>query len=304
MKILLLHNGKDNGGNGSSIKRAFDRFSDWDVRFVRRQPSWIGYPVDIEWPSRTPVPSEVMDLWREADVVHMLDTFEPASTFPGYDDKPRVMHHLGANFTLHAEAFMARCRAERIQQLVTTFDLLYAPDLTWMPMACDVERMEREREAYRPGPRLRVVQSPAARQWNDTDEFIRLMADVPGIDVQIIEGVPWDECLRRKAQADILFDSFASSYGLSIIEAMGMGIPTVGGSAGPLIEERIVRTVGHLPYLLVTRETIAERVGMLVESPALREEYAERGRQIVREFHDDRKIVERLIPIYERALER
>ena len=294
MRLLLLSNGKDNGGNGSALKRAMDRHTDWEVRYVRRQPSFLGYEKDIEWPGRTPMPRGLLDIWNRADVVMMLGSFRLAQQFPGYERKPKVMYHLGEEFRLNAEGYMARCRSEGIPQLVTTFDLLaYGPDLAWLPMVCDTERMERERQAYRPGPRVRVMQTPAARGPNYTDEFEALMAGVD-VDLDIVEGVPWAESLRRKAQADILFDSFDSWYGLSAIEAMGMGVPVVCGTDGTGTDARIVRILGDLPYLAVRRDTVAERIALF--EPGLRANYAQRGREIVERFHAEAKVVERLAP--------
>jgi glycosyltransferase involved in cell wall biosynthesis len=298
MRLLLLSNGKDNGGNGSALKRALDRHTDWDVRYVRRQPSFLGYQKDIEWP-RNGDARIVHDLFGRADVVMMLGSFRLAQSMPGYESKPKVMYHLGEEFRLNAEAYMARCRAEGIVQLVTTFDLLgYGPELAWLPMVCDTERMRHEREAYRPGPRVRVMQSPAARGPNDTDEFLAAMAGAD-VEVSLIEGVTWAEALRRKAQADIVFDSFDSWYGLSAIEAMGMGIPVVGGQGpvmGPMAE-----IVGCVPYLPVTPDNVRHAVMELADSASLREGFADEGRAVVEQFHAEAKVVERLMPFLEMA---
>jgi hypothetical protein len=304
MRLLILSNGKDNGGNGSALKRAMDRHTDWEVRYVRRQPSFLGYEKDIEWPGKLPMPRGLLDIWNRADVVMMLGSFRMAERFPGYERKPKVMYHLGEEFRLNAASYMARCRTEGIPQLVTTFDLLsYGPDLAWLPMVCDTERMERERQAYRPGERIRVMQSPAARGPNDTDAFLDAMAAVD-VDVSLIEGVSWAEALRQKAQADVLFDSFATGYGLSVIEAWGMGIPTVCGTGDDVTEARIKATLGGLPYLPATRQTVATAILAYVNSPELRRQYAESGRQVVNDFHAEAKVVERLLPVYEAAMDR
>jgi hypothetical protein len=301
MRLLLLSNGKDNGGNGSALKRALDRHTDWDVRYVRRQPSFLGYPKDIEWPGRTPMPRGLLDIWNRADVVMMLGSFRLAQQFPGYERKPKVMYHLGEEFRLNAEAYMARCRAEGIVQLVTTFDLLaYGPDLHWLPMVCDTERMRHDREAYRAGPRVRVMQSPAARGPNHTDDFLAAMVGAD-VEVSLIEGVPWAEALQRKAQADIVFDSFDSWYGLSAIEAWGMGIPVVAGMDGFEARERMFDIIGTDPCIRVTRELVAGTIAAFANSESDRRVFGDEGREVVEQFHAEARVVERLTPFFDVA---
>lgn len=305
MRLLILSNAYDTGGIGSSIKQAFERHTDWEVRFVRRKANFLDYQPDIEWPRKTPLPSLVADLWRRADVVHMIDSYQPAASLPGYERKPRVIHHVGDTFRRDAEAYRARAKAEGITQLVCGFDLaVYGPELIWLPMVCDIERMERERGAYVPGPLVRVMQSPAARIHNDTDDFLAAVSGVTGMELSIIEGLPWREAIARKAQADILFDSFASGYGLSVMEAWAMGIPAMCGTADPVVDGLVAGTLGCLPYAPVTRETVAAELQTLVDSPAVRAALADMGRAAVSGFHSERAVVERLLPIYEAAMDR
>lgn len=298
--VLLLAVMEDNGGNGHALKRALERNTDWEVRCVRRRNNFLDYPVDFEWTGRSQDP-EVQRLFSQADVVVMLGAFDPAQKMPGYDRKPKVMYHLGQRFRDNRASYIARCRAEGIPQLATTFDLLYEPDIAWLPMACDADLMAEHRKAYRPGPKVRVMQTPAARGPNDTDLFEQAVRNLD-IDLRLIEGVPWREALALKAQADILFDSFATGYGLSVIEAWGMGIPAVCGSGDELVEQRIRDTLGGLPYLPSTPETVAAQIQTLADDLDLRAQCAEFGRQVVNDFHADAKVAERLIPVIESVL--
>ena len=302
MRVLLLSHGMDNGGNGSALKRAIERNTDWHVRYVRRRSSFLGYEPDIEWPRKTPMPPVVADEWKKADVVVMLGSFRLAQIMPGYERKPKVMYHLGQEFRDNAPAYMDRCRAEGIPQVVTTFDLMgYGPDLHWLPMVCDTERMERERQAYQPGPKVRVMQTPAARGPNHTDDFLAAMAGVDSVDVSLIEGVPWAESLRRKAQADILFDSFDSWYGLSAIEAWGMGIPVVGGARGDEASLTMLRSLQAAPLIPASPDEVADVIDRLAKDEVARWEWGDIGRDVVDRFHAEAKVVERLAKFLEMA---
>ena len=194
---------------------------------------------------------------------------------------------------------MARARDEGIQQLVCSHDLLeYGPDLAWLPLVCDTARMTEARRAYRPGPRPRLMQTPAARIHNHTDAFLAALGSAP-VDVELIEGLSWPEAVARKAQADMLFDSFDSWYGLSAIEAWAMGVPVIGGRRDH-VTARMEALIGPSPLVHAEPATLDAAVEWLLD-PDERRRSGEAGRAMVERFHAERRVVERLLPIYEAA---
>lgn len=308
IRVLILSNFDDNGGVGWGIKQAFDKYApdEYQVRSVTRSRNFAQIPSDVYWPQgNETVPQEVADLFEKADVIHMMDRFEPASHFKGYARKARVFHAHGTVFRQHHEAQVARCRREGVVMVAAIHDLLkLAPDdLTWLPNPCDVEYMQGLRAAhYQPGDKVRVCQTPTSLEANGTIPFMEGMVGIPDAELLLIRNLPWTQCMERKARADVVFDSFNCGYGISTIEAWGMGIPVIHGSEDVWMEDKVRELIGFTPYYHATPKNIGCRLREMVESPELRKEYAEKAAVMINDFHSERKLVENLKAVYERAL--
>jgi hypothetical protein len=303
MKVLILSDGEDNGGVGAALKFAFDRYAPgWEVRAVRRRNNFINFPVDIEvrdW-------VDVLPLFEKADLVHMMDKFSSIEWAPGWDKKPRLMHHHGLVFNAKtAPAISKRCRDEGILQITALPGLIqYAPEVRWLPNPCDVDQMMAIRKNnWRPSAKPRVSQTPAQRAPNATDTFLSAFEAVRSrADLMLIEHVSWKTCLAIKSQADIMFDSFISGYGLAGMEAMAMGIPLISGGDA-WTESRIQVEIGYLPYYRASPDSLADKMADMVDSSELRQMYGELGYHFAKIVHDQWGVVERLKRIYTEALE-
>lgn len=303
MRVLILSNGADNGGVGIGLKRAFARHApDFEVRSVTRANNYIGFKPDVLWPPGAD-DSFVRSLWNKADVVHIMDKFEAAEFFPGYERKPRIIHHHGAIFRSNPQGFVERARAEGIQAVVATFDLLrHAPELEWLPHPVNTDQMQRIRiSEYVSNKRLKVIQSPGAGD-NGTDRFLQAAFESEAnFDVEILRRLPWDECMKRKARADLLFDSFDIGYGMTSVEAFAMGIPVISGG-DELTLRQIEHHLGFVPFMQATHDSIGAVLDEAVRDWNVRTHYAALGEQVAWDFHAEAKVVQRLRSIYQRAM--
>jgi glycosyltransferase involved in cell wall biosynthesis len=303
LRVLILSPGADTGGVGIALKRAFDHHApDWSVRYVRRLNNYIDYPADIVWQPGNPTNErEIGDLYAKADVIHLMESF--GDEFPWQSDAPRLIHHHGAVFNRHPANALARARVEGLTSLVSTLDMTKPSptELVWLPNPCDTTALARLRqETYQPRRKPRVNHSPTSRRRKGTLAFLHGIRRLRNrIELDLIEHRPWAECLARKARGDILFDQFApAGYALNSIEAWALSLATCSG-ADPWVLDRIQQTVGFLPFHSATPQTVGQRMGELVEDPNLRQDVAERGRVCLDRFHDERRVVDRLIGIYE-----
>jgi hypothetical protein len=143
-------------------------------------------------------------------------------------------------------------------------------------------------EHYAPGERVRIFHSPTNRSLKQTDLLIaavdRLANRYP-VELEIVERVPWAECVRRKASADIVFDQVELGYGINAVEAMAMGIPVVAGIADPLARAMMVEAWGSLPFVEATAATIADALEPLVADAAYRGEAGRLGRAHADRIH-------------------
>lgn len=307
MKVLIIGSGVDNGGVQIAIKQAFDRHApDWEVRSVTRAQNWIQYDQDILWPPGADgIGEQVAELFAKADVVHVMEKFGAIESFPGWEDKPRIMHHHGSVFRGDPHGFVARCKREGILQLGAIFDIIkLAPgDLMWLPNPVDLRMMLRYRaDGFRPHNRIRIAQSPAGRGPNHTNQFLKAMEQVYGAEPLLIEHQPWREHLRRKATADAVFDSFTTGYGITLSEGWGMNLPGIAGCSDSEALTVMERYIGYIPYFPVTEEIVVDRLRMFVEDDEVRDHYADLGWQTVNDFHEESKVVDQLKVIYEQAV--
>jgi hypothetical protein len=300
VRALILSPDADVGGVGIALKRAFDRHSDWQVRYVRRADNYIRYSADITWTPQTE--GEIGELFAQADVIHLMESF--GDEFPWKSDAPRVIHHHGTLFNRNPVKWLTRTKAENLIALVSTVDMLRPSDqLEWLPNPCDTVALGMLREGHRAGRKVRVIHSPTSRRRKGTDAFLRGIRRIRGrIELDLIERQSWTKCLIRKAKGDILFDQFnPAGYALNSIEAWALGLATCSG-ADQWTLDKITEVVGFLPFHNARTTNVGMRMAELLE-PKFRAEVAERGKACLMAFHDERVVVKRLEAIWTRALD-
>lgn len=303
MKALILSAWEDTGGVGIALKRALELYTNWTARFVHRHHNYIGYPDDIYWEPGAPKPSGLDDLFREADVIHVVERWSAVEPFAGWRDKPLVMHHHGTEFRVDRTEHLKRTVKEYgAYAIVSTPDLLLTdPTCEWLPNPCNRAMMQSIRRAtYYASPMKVIAHSPTYRPLKATELFLEATKGTPFV-ADVIEWQPWHECLRRKAGADLFFDQLFIGYALSGIEAMAMGIPVIGGAQDPRILELMRGRFGELPFHLADASNLRERICELAD-PVLAQQVAERGRDHVAKWHDEAVVATQLVSIYEKAM--
>ena len=299
MKISSIHSGQDTGGQSWRLYEAFRKHTDWDFRSMNQRKTYIGYPQDLPWRKRA-----AEQLAAESDVIHWHNGYGTARALK-MTHKPSVTHHHGTMFRSDPNRFVAEQRVFGGIGLVSTLDLyLLAPDdLEWLPAPYDVDWLQSLRKPHQTD-RIVIAHAPTNREVKSTAQFLeaidRLKQDYP-VELELIERATWDDCLARKARADIFFDQTILGYGCNALEAWGMGIPVVAGASDETLDE-MERRFGGLPFYHATEETIYDALRELVESPELRERYGRIGYSYVKRFHDEAVVVEQLKDLYLRAI--
>ncbi|MBD0347606.1 MAG: glycosyltransferase [Thermoleophilia bacterium] len=212
--------------------------------------------------------------------------------------KPSVFHFLGSDIRGKTPAELAYGRRAGAQ-VVGSYDALrWVPDAEVIPPGVDLGR-------YEPAPpseraRLTVVHAPSSRRRKGTEHVVAACAALD-VDLDVVEGLPHEEARRRYEAADIVVDQLnAGWYGVFAVEAMALGKPVV-----TFLHDEAVRQTEdafglRVPLVRATKETLAETLRPLVESPAERRRIGAESRAYVERVHDLDRVADRLLDLYAR----
>jgi hypothetical protein len=282
------------------------------IRSAHKATAYFKFPEDINWSKGNE--SLVRQLAEEADVVHLTNDVKAYIylRLPRLR-KPAVLHHHGTLFRNNPKRMLAEGDRFHMVQAVSTIDLMRpAPDvLRWLPAPYDLDEMAAIREINRrPDDGLvRIVSAPTHREWKSTDALEaavrQLKAEGLPVELVLVTGRPWAECLTVKATADIYFDQVKLGYGCNAVEAWGMGIPVVAGADDWTLDRmRQEWNTKQLPFYQATEETIADVLRELVKSSGLRATYAARGYDHAAKYHAEKPALARLAEVYHAAIQK
>ena len=188
-------------------------------------------------------------------------------------------------------------------QIVGSYDASrWVPSAYVVPPGIDLSAIEPVPPSDRRRPL--VVHAPSNRKRKGTDQVIEACRQLD-VDLEIVEGLHHEEARARYARADIVVDQLnAGWYGLFAIEAMALGKPVVTH----LHEEAVARTEQafdvSVPIVRASRDTLADALRPLVESPAERRRIGAQSRAYVERVHDADRNAGDLIDIYDAIRER
>lgn len=194
-------------------------------------------------------------------------------------------------------------------RLTSEVDLLYLDDrleYLFLPIDCEGLRADMPREdrpAMEGEGRLRIGHAARVRANKGSDTIIevvgRLAADGYPVEMVMIEGVPHAEAMRLKTTCDLFVDQIADAggwgYGMSGVEALAMGLPTLTRMSREMNDF----LPGH-PFVHVTGDSLRDELIRLIEDGELRRTIANAGVAWVRRTHDVRAVADRLLRYWER----
>lgn len=327
--LNVLAMGKaDPAGVVSRMSQAANKGDELRIRSIHATPNYLDMPHDNIWHrfrgSPGPCPqhefacylrdADVLEIAEAADVIHLNNSEMAYRHFRLR--KPALLHHHGTLFRSNPDRMLSVAKNYRMQQCVSTIDLQRpAPDLLpWLPTAYDIDALTAYGEAHRrtPDGRVRIVHAPTNRDFKHTALFLeavrQLQEEGLPLDLDLIEGVTWAECMERKAKADILYDQIAYGYGCNAVEAWGMGIPVIAG-ADEWTLNRMWTEWGTTPFFgspsePTTADSLKDHIKRLASSAELRASWGEHGHAHVRKYHDEMPALAILAELYEKAIRR
>lgn len=152
------------------------------------------------------------------------------------------------------------------------------------------------------GVRIHVsVAGPVDPQSRSTIEIATHLALSAGAQVSILGVVTGHDKWRLYANADaFVLPSVEENFGVSVVEAMMCGVPTVATTGVAIAEE--LSDVGALELVDSTAESLAARLLDLREDRSRSDAVAQRGRMVAIERYSAASVGEQLVSMYEAAL--
>jgi hypothetical protein len=305
MNVVFINPGHDTSGVGYAFKAAFDAEApEWSARAVCRSTTYLNYPTDIVWEPRDSRrhAKVVADLVEAANVIHALNSPKPLSWFPPKPHQRAVVHHLGSTYRRDPEGQSAICREYGAIEVTDSIDLLFA-HVGWLPVPADLDALAALRaKEYEPSKTIRIAHAPTDREYKDTEAVIAAVDSLKRkyrISFDLIERRTNAECLKRKAQADILVDQLKFGFGLNAIESWGMGIPVVSGMTDETAKRRGRSMWGYLPWADATAKTLESVIEHLIVDDDWRARLAKRGFDHAKRWHSQAAVVRTARLFYE-----
>jgi hypothetical protein len=149
-----------------------------------------------------------------------------------------------------------------------------------------------------------VVHAPSNRANKGTTEILQMLDTLKGeglkFELQLLEGLPNAEVIRRLRDADIVVDELNEAhYGMLALEAFATGCAVAGGNHPGLVPIPPDR-----PGVHITPDIFLDRMRRLIGDRAYRVERARVGRDYVVAHHDAETVAKNLLTALDRPAER
>ena len=210
--------------------------------------------------------------------------------------KKSVMHFLGSDIRGKPPEQLDWSRRAGAR-VVGSYDAIrWVPDAVVIPPGIDLSGIEASPPSNRERPV--VLHAPSSRRRKGTEHVVAACEELD-VELEIVEGLDHREAFERYRNADVVVDQLnAGWYGVFAIEAMALGKPVVTF----LHEEAVRRTEEafglEVPLVRATKETLADALRPLVESPDERRRVGAAGRAYVERVHDADAVAARLVDLY------
>jgi glycosyltransferase involved in cell wall biosynthesis len=210
--------------------------------------------------------------------------------------KKSVMHFLGSDIRGKPAEQLDWSRRAGVR-VVGSYDAIrWVPDAVVIPPGIDLSGIEASPPSDRERPV--VLHAPSSRRRKGTEHVVDACEQLD-VELEIVEGLDHREAFERYRNADVVVDQLnAGWYGVFAIEAMALGKPVVTF----LHDEAVTRTEEafglEVPLVRATKETLADALRPLVESPEERWRVGAASRAYVERVHDADAVAARLVDLY------
>lgn len=148
-----------------------------------------------------------------------------------------------------------------------------------------------------PEETIRIGHSPTNRLAKGTDIILDCLEELSEnypIEIVLIENLPYQQAIELKSSCDIFIDQIGElGYGISALEAIAMGIPTMVQLLPDFAE-----FLGNHPFVNINADNISSKVTEFVDNRELFSYYGEKGRTWLQKTHNPEKSIEKIFKRY------
>ena len=314
MKIVML-TANDPAGMGIAFTRAINAYTPHTCRLVTTATRYnFEFATDLHIPDLTATDFDIVaGLLEAADIFHFhILSDENLRLGPlrvkDYMRGKAVLHHHHGHPDFQADPRPYRDKYRRLgrRAIVSTPDLTrLLPEAAWVPNLVPINAaLYRPQAKTTPAATIRVGHSPTRRDLKKTDLFEQVMAGIQNrhrnVHSVIISDSLHSECLRIKGGCDIFFDQLGPSFGVSSLEALSQGLPTIA-RLDRLNVELITEFSGSTqhPWINVADQAdLARAIENLVTDTPGRRAKGAAARVFMEQCWHEERILGRLMEIY------
>ena len=291
---------QDTGGQSFKLSRAINEYTEHTSRSFCGSSDYLDFPTDITHDTDQSIIDEYL---ANTDIIHVHNMYRYANGWAPINPGAKwLIHQHGRPGQVDWGMVKLDDKKRGAKRFVSTINLLRYVDNNperWIPAPIRLSDFDELKKLYKKTDKIRIAHSPTNREYKNTNLLIEIVSRIPNAELVLIEGKPNAECLRIKATCDITFDQMHLQYGNSGLEAMALGQATIVGPTDDA-RENIEKIIGYEPYAYATPDTLEDILRRLVEDEDYRNEMGKIGRKYVEDWHDDKKVAEKMIGIYEK----
>jgi len=148
-----------------------------------------------------------------------------------------------------------------------------------------------------------VLHAPSNTTYKGSKFILKALEELrdEGInfELKLLNRVPYTEAIQWYKKADIIVDQILIGwYGVLAIECMAMGKPVA-----VYMRNDLVKTPEEVPVHNINIDDVKQRLRELIQDYELRRYLAERGREYVKQVHDESVVIPKLISVYKKIME-
>ena len=146
---------------------------------------------------------------------------------------------------------------------------------------------------------IKILHAPSSRSIKGTKYIIsaceKLKQDGYPVELVLVENIPHNEAKEYYQQADIVVDQLLIGwYGGFAVETMALEKPVLCYLRDSDLD-MFIPFKDKIPIVNINKDTLYDKLIMLIEDPKLRKKIGKKSRKYVQEIHDPIKIAKKLI---------